>query len=264
MPRDSGSGVYTPPANTSAIPGQPIESAKFNSLVSDIVAAFNSAWPVGLGGTGRSSLTTLLSDIGGVAKSGDTMSGTLTLSGNATGALHAVPKQQVDAGLATKADASHAHTASQITDFNAAVTARLGATGIDALSDVAITSPSPGQALIWNGTNFVNQTYGPAEYDKGVLAANTTYTQAHGLGALPSAFDIWLECTTADQGYSVGERLSIIGVMDYVNGMNVSMTATQCFLMIRSVNSFTALNKTTRSDVFLTPARWNVIFRIFK
>jgi len=50
-----------------------------------------------------------------VAKAGDTMTGALTLNADAANALHAVPKQQLDAGLATKAALSHSHAWADIT-----------------------------------------------------------------------------------------------------------------------------------------------------
>lgn len=51
-----------------------------------------------------------------VNKAGDTMTGPLTLNANASAALHAVPKQQLDTGLAGKAAASHTHAWSAITN----------------------------------------------------------------------------------------------------------------------------------------------------
>jgi len=36
MPRDPNSGIYSPPANSAAIPGQPISSSSWNNLVADI------------------------------------------------------------------------------------------------------------------------------------------------------------------------------------------------------------------------------------
>lgn len=48
-------------------------------------------------------------------KAGGTMTGALTLNADAANALHAVPKQQLDAGLATKAALSHSHAWADIT-----------------------------------------------------------------------------------------------------------------------------------------------------
>ena len=53
---------------------------------------------------------------------------------------------------------SHTHTASAITDFSSAADARIAAASINALADVAVTSPSTGQVLKWNGSAWVNDT----------------------------------------------------------------------------------------------------------
>lgn len=56
----------------------------------------------------------------------------------------------------------HTHTAANITDFTSAAATvadtRIGAASINALSDVIITTPSNTQALVYNGTNWVNTT----------------------------------------------------------------------------------------------------------
>lgn len=51
MPR-SGSGSYSLPPNTEAVPNTPIESAKFNTLIADLAADANNARPISAGGTG--------------------------------------------------------------------------------------------------------------------------------------------------------------------------------------------------------------------
>lgn len=53
-----------------------------------------------------------------VNKAGDTMTGALVLNADATAALGAATKQQMDAGLATKAATAHTHAWSVITDRN--------------------------------------------------------------------------------------------------------------------------------------------------
>lgn len=99
MPRDSGTGIATPPSGTTAIPSQPISSAKNNQVVNDIYTIFNNPTPVSLGGTGQTSLTGFLANIGGVAKAGDAMTGPLTLSADPSTALQAATKQYADARL---------------------------------------------------------------------------------------------------------------------------------------------------------------------
>lgn len=51
MARD-GFGVYSAPAGTTATAGTPIESAKYNAFVNDLVADANTARPIVAGGTG--------------------------------------------------------------------------------------------------------------------------------------------------------------------------------------------------------------------
>lgn len=66
MPRD-GSGVYSPPAGTTATAGTPIESAKYNALVADLVADANLARPIVAGGTGATTAGAALTALGGLA-----------------------------------------------------------------------------------------------------------------------------------------------------------------------------------------------------
>jgi hypothetical protein len=54
MPRN-GLGVMAKPAGTTAVPNTTVESAKFNSVVDDIIDDLNAARPVTAGGTGQTS-----------------------------------------------------------------------------------------------------------------------------------------------------------------------------------------------------------------
>lgn len=64
MPRD-GSGVYSPPAGTTATAGTPIESAKYNAFVADLTNTLNAAIPILQGGTGATTAGAALSNLGG-------------------------------------------------------------------------------------------------------------------------------------------------------------------------------------------------------
>ncbi len=64
MPRN-GSGVYSKPAGTTAVSGTTIESAKYNSVVDDLVTDANTPRPIVAGGTGATSLAGLLTTLGG-------------------------------------------------------------------------------------------------------------------------------------------------------------------------------------------------------
>jgi len=56
MPRD-GSGIYTTPPGTTAVPDTTIESAKYNANVADVAADLNAARPIVAGGTSGTSAT---------------------------------------------------------------------------------------------------------------------------------------------------------------------------------------------------------------
>ena len=62
MARD-GSGVYSLPANTLAVSGDPISSTKFNSLVQDVEADLNVDRPITAGGTGSSTALGALTNL---------------------------------------------------------------------------------------------------------------------------------------------------------------------------------------------------------
>ncbi|MBW9076955.1 hypothetical protein JNB84_03240 [Rhizobium pusense] len=63
MPRN-GSGVYSKPAGTTAVPNTTIESAKFNQVVDDIAQDLNYPRPISAGGTGGETVSQALTNLG--------------------------------------------------------------------------------------------------------------------------------------------------------------------------------------------------------
>lgn len=63
MPRN-GSGVYSKPAGTTAVPNSTIESSKYNSVIDDIAADLNLARPIVAGGTGATTATAARTALG--------------------------------------------------------------------------------------------------------------------------------------------------------------------------------------------------------
>lgn len=68
MPRD-GSNIFSPPAGTTATPGTPIESAKYNAFVNDLTADANAARPIVAGGTGATTAAAARTALGVQASS---------------------------------------------------------------------------------------------------------------------------------------------------------------------------------------------------
>ncbi len=69
MPRD-GSGIYTTPAGTTAVPDTTIESAKYNANVNDVAADLNAARPIVAGGTGANNAVDAANNLGVVTGKG--------------------------------------------------------------------------------------------------------------------------------------------------------------------------------------------------
>lgn len=63
MPRD-GSQVYSKPSGTTAVSGATIESAKFNSVIDDIVSDLNLDRPIEAGGTAASTASAARTNLG--------------------------------------------------------------------------------------------------------------------------------------------------------------------------------------------------------
>lgn len=128
MPRN-GSNIYSAPAGTTATPSTKIESAKYNALVSDLVADANLPRPIVAGGTGGASATAARTNLGATA----------------TGTA-----------LFTAADAAAARTAiaAQVSDATLTSLAALGTaadklaytTGVDTWAEASLTAA--GRALI--------------------------------------------------------------------------------------------------------------------
>lgn len=79
MPRN-GSGIYSYPPGTPGVPDTPVESVPYNTYIADIEFDLNLPRPIVAGGTGASNPAQALTNLGAVAKAGDTMTGGLTIS----------------------------------------------------------------------------------------------------------------------------------------------------------------------------------------
>lgn len=253
MPRNSGTGVYSPPPNITAVPGATVESADWNVLVQDLTAAFNTPWPVGLGGTGVSSLAGFLSTIGGLPLSGGTLTGPLTLSGDATGALQPVTKQQLD----TKAAATHTHTTAAITDFSTATDARIASSSVATPTTNGLLSATDKTKL--NGLTPVTMT----TVDLGLLTGGLQ-TASHGISGGPTFIVPSLRCETSDAGYPVGFTMPIAINGDQLNSTGVFAGFTSTQVMARVSGQIAFVRYDTGATTYGVPGSWRAIIRCVK
>ncbi len=90
------------------------------------------------------------------------------------------------------------------------------------------------------------------------FAANTKSTVAHGLGATPAFVIAYAECLTAEQGYSIGDRISLVDTGS-TNGWHVEWDATNTVILANS-SALAAVNKTTPAGaISLTAANWKLV-----
>ncbi|MBK1870074.1 hypothetical protein [Taklimakanibacter albus] len=98
------------------------------------------------------------------------------------------------------------------------------------------------------------------EFNLGSYAPSTSLQTQHNLGRQPSLVHLALHCTTADCGYSSGNRVwnvaseSAAGVGAWAD----SNTAGVC------INRIVITHKASFESFFVTVGRWNVILRVYE
>ena len=91
---------------------------------------------------------------------------------------------------------------------------------------------------------------------------NTTTTQAHGLGGRPIFFDAYLECVTADAGYTTGQIVPIgMGHTNYgpQQVFNTRVDATNVVLTTHSASTPGIVNASTRAATTIVAANWKLV-----
>lgn len=87
-------------------------------------------------------------------------------------------------------------------------------------------------------------------------AAGVDYSFTHGLGSEPDSVVVKLECTTADIGYSVGNRVLIAPYENGDYGISFQVTSTQVILIVEN-SGFKLINKSTHNHAAVTPGSWS-------
>lgn len=131
-----------------------------------------------------------------------------------------------------------------------------------------------GQVLTVNaGATALEYTGGPAftkSYNSGAqtITSGGSLTLPHSMAVIPTLAQVSLTCTSAEQGYSIGDVL-FIGYMSMVNvsafGVSVVCDATNVNIRFGNNGSvFATLNKTTGGgSVNLTNNKWTFAVRVW-
>lgn len=94
------------------------------------------------------------------------------------------------------------------------------------------------------------------------FAQNVSLSQAHGLGQLPIKIIPYLECLTAELGYSVGDR--IFGPqLTFSATSQWSADSTNIYL-VTSNNPAQIMNRSTKAAASITAANWKQVLTPYK
>lgn len=145
---------------------------------------------------------------------------------------------------------------------------------------VGVTLPALAEAEWEAGTSTTETTVSPAKVKAAVnqgfdnryykssttsIANNGLYTFTHGLGGVPDITQVYLQCTTAELGYSVGDIIQIIPWSEFeVENEGFSLVVTSSAVEVRIGDNgpsyYTNKNLVSgvRSGGILTASRWDM------
>lgn len=172
----SGGGVYSLPANTLAVSGDPVSSTKFNTLVQDLEADANVDRPVSAGGTGASNASDARTNLGITGNLYDQTASAFVLT-ILNDADAAAVRTTIGAGTGS-GDMLKSENLSGLANYTTA-RSNLGlviGTNVQAwdaqLDDVAGLAVTDGGFIVGNGTNFVLETGATVQTSLGYTAAD--------------------------------------------------------------------------------------------
>lgn len=102
------------------------------------------------------------------------------------------------------------------------------------------------------------------DYDLGAVDDDATVTQAHGLSAYPSSVQVYLQCTSADLGYAVGDRVAITSAGGVANSdLGATVTINTTNVLVTFGTNVHLISRSTFNNAAINEALWNVIIRVF-
>jgi hypothetical protein len=174
-----------------------------------------------------------------------------------------------DSDSASIASISYSHSNDYMSFIvNGGTRFRLGAAGEWGIGSAYGTA---GQVLTSGGTGAAPSWSYPVTPDYESAQQTITYagniTLTHGLGARPSDVQVWLVCTTADAGYSVGDWYGPIGAETFGdganNGVGIAMTSTS-IKIVTGAQSVALVNWSTGIRTGITTTSWKYVARAWK
>jgi hypothetical protein len=94
-----------------------------------------------------------------------------------------------------------------------------------------------------------------------ISAAGTADTFTHGLGQVPEFFKVYLKCTSASNGYSVGD---IIDVIQDTNGnRSIAVSADSTEISINRAGDIHVADKDTGANGAITTSNYKFIFKAY-
>lgn len=189
----------------------------------------------------------------------------ITVPSGGTG-LATLPSGKILLGAGTSSVGALTPTANQFVMGNSGATGfQMSASQQAALNLIAPTATLVGQAITWNGTNWVAGNNPPRFISTAQTpASGATFTLPHGLtGIVPTKlYTVW-QCLTINAGFAVGDRVTIYPCV-------IGNAATSTFTMqadgtnvymymgtgTGAIPNF--VNKSTNAQVQITLADWEI------
>ena len=244
--------TYSLPAGTSVSAGNTIQSTWANTLTQDIAAAFNTDTPIAAGGTGASTKQGALDNL---------LDGTTHIDAD-----NLRIADQSDNTKLVDWDVSGVTTGTTRTITVPDANVDLTLLDEDDMASNSATRAASQQSI----KAYVDALPFTAEYaSTGQTISNAgLLTLAHGLGAEPKLVTAYIQCTSADNGYSIGDKVFV----DLGNQSTAANTRGAAFyfdstnVYVRFPNdtvSFLIANKSSGAGVAITNSNWQLYVRAF-
>ncbi len=90
-------------------------------------------------------------------------------------------------------------------------------------------------------------------------ANGNTYSQSHGLGTTPDAYWLELECTTAEYGYSVGDRIRLVMLGEQGTSRGATVWASPTTIGVTIAANGIAISRRDATSIgVVTPSNWKI------